>query len=162
MKRRSPGRPGSRRRNGSAELGDPERLKLEEAGPGLRLGSGQWREGGRAKRAEKEGTGGGGGKGRTQGQALGRAERRGRREWNLGPLQQVSPRPECVGRLEGRCWRRRKGRWNRARESHHLELKGLRDGEEGEGAKKENDPEEGLWLLGNIGVSVCVGRTWKG
>lgn len=73
----------------------------------------------------------------------------------------LPPRPECVGRVEGRYWRRRKRRWNRAREGDHLELKGLRDGEEGEGAKKENDREEGLWQLRNIGVSLCMGR-WEG
>lgn len=64
----------------------------------------------------------------------------------------------CQSVWEGRCWRRSKGRWNRAREGHHLELKRPRDGEEGEGAKKENDREEGLWLLGNIGASFCMGR----
>lgn len=98
------------------------------------------------------------GRGGSKARALGRVEERGRSEWNLGQLQQVTPRPECVGRLEGRYWRRRKRRWNRAREGDHLELKGLRDGEEGEGAKKENGREEGLWLLRNLGVSLCMGR----
>lgn len=154
--------PGQQAPEWQRRVGDRGRPQLEEAGPGLRPGRGQQvgvdRGGkGEGQRAEKEGTGGGGGKRRIQGQALGRAEGRGKSEWNLGQLQQVSPRPEWVGRLEGRCWRRRKRRWNRGREGHHLELKGPRDGEEGEGAKKENDREEGLWLLDNVGASFCMG-----
>lgn len=57
--------------------------------------------------------------------------------------------------MEGRCWRR----WNRVKEGYYFELKGLRDGEEGEGVKKENNWEDDFWLFGYIrGILFCMGR----
>lgn len=70
-----------------------------------------------------------------------------------------------MGRLEGRCWRRRKGRWNRAREGHHLELKGLRDGEEGRGLRKRmmRRKVSGYSATSESHSVLWIGRrAWKG